>query len=69
MSDSRQERISALTYAVTEWAARSRKDLQKQIDTSKRILQGRTGSEHLVQSGVQASTQLVVDSIQEFLSK
>jgi hypothetical protein len=63
----RDARLDALQTAVTFWAQKKRDDINKRVESSKKILKGRTGSERLAQSSVQAATDLVVNSINDFL--
>lgn len=64
----RNARLDALAIAVKNHADKQRKNLRKRVAINKRILQGRTGSERLAQASVQASSDLVVDEINEFLT-
>lgn len=64
----RNVRLDALKVAVTQWADAQRKQLNRRVDVSKRILQGRTGSERLAQSAVQQSITLVTAKIDDFLT-
>ncbi len=64
----RNARLDALEQAVRNYAAAQRKNLQKRVATSKKILRGRTGSERLAQASVEASSDLVVDEIEDFLT-
>lgn len=63
----RNARLDALQTAVTFWAQKKRDDINNRVASSKKILKGRTGSERLAQSSVQAATGLVVSSIDDFL--
>lgn len=64
----RNARLDALKKATQEWADQQKKRLKDQVALSKRILKGRTGSERLAQSSVQAVSDLVVDQINQFLT-
>lgn len=64
----RNARLDALEQAVKQYAAQQRKLLNRRVDVSKRILQGRTGSERLAQASVQESTALVTAEIDDFLT-
>ncbi len=63
----RNARLDALSASVTAYATKRREELKRRVATAKSILKGRTGSERLAQSSVQAATPLVVDEINEFL--
>jgi len=63
----RDARLDALAKATTDWAARRREYLKNQVAFAKRVLKGRTGSERLAQATVTATTNLVVDEIDQFL--
>ena len=65
--DERNARLDALVEATKTWATRRREDLKNRSASCKKILQGRTGSERLAQSSVQAASDLVVQSIDDFL--
>ncbi len=64
----RNARLDSLAQATREYAAQQRKQLKKRVDVSKRILQGRTGSERLAQASVQESASLVTAEIDDFLT-
>lgn len=64
----RNARLDALEQAVKSYADAYRKNLEKRVSINKRILRGRTGSESLAQSSVQASSDLVVEEINDFLT-
>lgn len=64
----RNARLDALSAAVTTWANTQTAAINQRVASSKAILRGRTGSERLAQSSVQAASTLVVSSIQDFLS-
>lgn len=66
--EDRNTRVDALKTAVTTYVTARKKRLQKQVETNKKILRGRTGSERLAQASVQAATELVVDEIDDFLT-
>ncbi|WP_394831818.1 hypothetical protein LVJ94_35410 [Pendulispora rubella] len=63
----RTDRLDELLAATHAWAIQRRAALQNRLDSSKRILQGRSGSERLAQASVQAASELVVDEITDFL--
>ena len=63
----RDERLDVLVSATKAWAEARRDQLKKQVATSKKILQGRTGSERLAQASVQAAGLLVIQEIDDFL--
>lgn len=65
--DERNARLDALVEATKTWATRRREDLKNRAASCKKILQGRTGSERLAHSSVQAATTLVVQEIDDFL--
>lgn len=64
----RNARLDALAQAVRQYADKRRKHLKKRVEVSKNILRGRTGAERLAHSSVAASTELVVQSIGDFLT-
>ena len=64
----RNARLDALLEATEDWAARQTQALNDQVSLSKRILQGRTGSERLAQASVQSVSKLAVDQINDFLT-
>lgn len=64
----RNKRLDALQTAVTQYAAQQRKTLNHRVDVCQRILQGRTGSTRLAQAAVNQSSELVVTSINDFLT-
>lgn len=64
----RNARLTALEQAVKSYTAAQRKSLEKRVSINKRILKGRTGSERLAQSSVQAAKELVVDDLNTFLT-
>lgn len=64
----RNARLDALGTAVTQWATQRRTYLKNQVAFSKRLLQGRTGSERLNQASVESATALTVDQINDFLT-
>ncbi len=63
----RNARLDALSTAVSFWAEKKRDEINKRVESSKKILKGRTGSERLAQASVQAASVLVVDSLSDFL--
>lgn len=64
----RNARLDQLEQAVKQYAAAQRKQLTHRVDTCKRILRGRTGSDRLAQASVQQASGLVVTQINEFLT-
>ena len=64
----RNARLDELEQAVKQYAAAQRKQLTHRVDTCKRILRGRTGSDRLAQASVQQASGLVVTEINEFLT-
>jgi hypothetical protein len=64
----RTARLDALAQATTEWADKRTKELKARVATAKKILKGRTGAERLTASTVSAASDLVVDSITDFLA-
>jgi hypothetical protein len=63
----RDARLDQLVEATKTWATRRREDLKHRVSTSKKILQGRTGSERLARSSVQAASDLVIQELDDFL--
>lgn len=64
----RDARLDELATATKAWAKKRREQLQTQVSFAKRTLKGRTGSERLAKASVSATTTLVVDQINEFLT-
>jgi hypothetical protein len=63
----RNARLDALLSATKVWAERRRTELNNRVASSKKILQGRTGSERLAQASVSAASALVIEQIDDFL--
>ncbi len=63
----RNKRLDALSSSVKVYAQKRREQLQQRVATAKKILKGRTGSERLAQASVQASNDLVVAEVNNFL--
>lgn len=63
----RDARIDALVTATKDWAKNRRAELQARVDSSKRILKGRTGAERLAAHTINTAKELVVDEIDQFL--
>jgi hypothetical protein len=63
----RNKRLDALLDASKFWANKRRTEINNRVANSKKILKGRTGSERLAQSAVQAASLLVVKSLDDFL--
>jgi hypothetical protein len=63
----RNARLDQLVKSTKAWATKRRTELQNRVAVSKKILKGRTGSERLAQASVQAGSDLVIDSINDFL--
>lgn len=66
--EDRNARLDQLSTAIQAWATARRNYLNKQVDFSKKLLKGRTGSERLNQASVESATTLVVDQINSFLT-
>ena len=64
----RNARLNALTAATKAWATARTATLNNQVVVLQAILQGRTGAQQLAQSGVDAVSNLVADSIDDFLT-
>lgn len=64
----RNARLDALVTATNDWAQKQTDLLNAQVALNKRILKGRTGSERLAQTSVEASSSLTVDEINQFLT-
>jgi len=64
----RNARLDALQLAVTQYADKQRKTLNRRVDVCQRTLQGRTGSTRLAQAAVSQSTALAYTSINDFLT-
>lgn len=63
----RNARLDKLVTATKAWATQRRAELQHRVDSNKKILRGRTGSERLAQAAVQAASDLVVAEVDDFL--
>jgi hypothetical protein len=64
----RNARLNALVAATKAWATSRTNTLNNQVATLQAILQGRSGSNRLAQTGVDAASDLVVSSINDFLT-
>ena len=64
----RNARLQALQTAATQWATQQTQVLNNQVTTLQNILQGRTGSDSLANASVTATSAVVVDSIDDFLT-
>jgi hypothetical protein len=64
----RNARLDALEKATKEWTDIAKKRFQEQVAISKAILRGRTGSDRLAESGVMATSDLLVQEIDDFLA-
>ena len=64
----RNARLDALTAAVQAWATAQTTYLNNQVTVLQAILVGRTGSDSLPQTAVDATSSLVVSSINDFLT-
>lgn len=63
----RNARLDALEAAAKAWGEQRKKELNLRVDTCKKILRGRTGSERLASSAVTSASSLVIDEIDDFL--
>lgn len=66
--DDRNARLDSLKAAIIAWSDKRTKQLNDEVTFSKRVLQGRTGSERLANAPVQAASDLVVEEIDDFLT-
>jgi hypothetical protein len=64
----RNQRLDALQSAVQAWASAQTTYLNNQVTALQAILTGRTGSDSLPQTAVDATSALVVTSINDFLT-
>jgi hypothetical protein len=64
----RNARLDALVTAAQAWADARTTELNGRVTSAKQILQGRTGSQRLAATAVSATSDLVVSSINDFLS-
>lgn len=64
----RNARLDALEKATEEWAKSSKGRLLEQVAISKAILRGRTGSDRLAEAGIEATSELVIQEIDDFLA-
>jgi len=64
----RDARLDALLESAETWGAARKKQLTDAVTLSKAILRGRTGSDRLAASTVTATSGVVVDAIDDFLS-
>src|ERR1700728_767811 len=64
----RNARLDQLVTDTTAWASTRQSAITAQVAQNTAILQGRTGSGRLAQSAVSAASDLVVNSISDFLS-
>lgn len=65
--DERNKRLDALEEATKQWAEKRSTELKNKVAAAKKILKGRTGSERLAASTVQAAAAYLVDEIDTFL--
>lgn len=63
----RNARLDALLTATEKWGAIRKKQLTDAVALSKAILQGRTGSDRLAAATVNATSEKVLEEIDEFL--
>lgn len=63
----RNARLDQLAAAARSWADSRTAELNNRVDSAKKILKGRTGSERLAQAAVGAASALVVSEIDDFL--
>lgn len=63
----RNARLDALATAAKAWHDKQIQELQHRVESSKKILRGRTGAERLARAGVTAASDLVIDQIDDFL--
>jgi hypothetical protein len=64
----RDARLDKLKSAATAYADKETARLKKEVALLKKILKGRTGSERLQNTSVEAGTDLLVDELNDFLS-
>jgi hypothetical protein len=64
----RNQRLNALLSATQAWAKTQTTYLNNQVTVLQAILVGRTGSNSLPQTAVDATSALVVTSINDFLT-
>lgn len=64
----RNARLDELKKSVLSWYEKETKRLQQQVEMSKGILKGRTGADRLTSNAFQETSNLVADSIGQFLS-
>lgn len=64
----RDARLDKLSQAAQDWGKSRTDELNNRVSSAKAILKGRTGSERLAQATVDASSDLVVASINDFLT-
>jgi hypothetical protein len=67
-SDARNKRLDDLQTATNEWAQKQTDRLNNDVAVAKAILKGRTGSERLASAASSAASDLVLTSINDFLS-
>ena len=64
----RNARLDALVAATTAWATARTTELNNRVTSAKAILAGRTGAQSAAQASVTATSALVVNSIDDFLT-
>lgn len=64
----RNARLDALNQAVQDWGNNQTTALNNLVTSAEAILKGRTGSERLAQATVDATSNLVVAQINDFLT-
>lgn len=67
-ASARNARLQQLVSATQAWASSRTATLNNQTATLQAILQGRGGSNRLAQTGVDAASNLVASSIDDFLT-
>jgi len=63
----RNARLNDLQEAAQNWATERKKQLTNAVSLSKAILRGRTGSDRLASSTVDATSTKVIEAIGDFL--
>lgn len=66
-SSTREERLTALENAVTEWADRRVEELEKQAEFLRSVLEDRTDGGRAADYSTEAASALLEDEINAFL--
>lgn len=63
----RDARLTSLENATEEWGKKEKERLEGDVEFLKSVIEGRTGAGKLANQGVEDSSNLLVQSISQFL--